>query len=563
MCFCIKDGVFIDPACGCGNFLIITYRELRLLELEVLKMKHTSTQLMIDFSHLLKVSVEQFYGIEYEDFPCQIAQVGMWLMDHQMNLRVSDFYGYYYARLPLTQSATIVHGNALRIDWESVVPKSELSFILGNPPFVGSKMQSEEQRADVAKVFHVACGYTPKGVGTLDYVSAWYCKAAQHMYGTAIRTGFVSTNSITQGEQVAALWKPLFDRFGIHLDFGYRTFKWSNEAKGKAAVHCVIVGFSIVPNHKPLAIYDGEDKIIAQNINPYLIDAPMIFIESRSKPLCDVPEIGIGNKPIDGGNYLFTEEEKAEFLQKEPQAEKWFRPWIGSHEFINGYFRYCLWLGDCPPKELRAMPEAMKRVKAVEQLRLKSDSKPTKKLAETPTRFHVENMPQSNYIVFPKVSSERRKYVPIGFLSPNVLASDLVFIIKDATLYHFGILTSNVHNAWMRAVCGRLKSDYRYSKDIVYNNFPWPNPDEKQKAAIEAAAQGVLDARAQFEGSSLADLYDPLTMPPELLKAHRKLDKAVWAAYGFDPKVVTSEAACVARLMEMWRGCMGGKPNGV
>ena len=545
---------FLDPACGCGNFLIITYRELRLLELEILKMKIGSKQLILDITPLLKVSVEQFYGIEYEDFPCQIATVGMWLIDHQMNLLVSEQFGQYYARLPLTQSATIVHGNALRIDWETVVPKNELSYILGNPPFVGSKMMSEEQRDDMAQIITDKNGNPTKGAGVLDYVSAWYYKAAKYSQNAQTHIAFVSTNSITQGEQVSALWKPLYEMYDIHISFGYRTFKWGNEAKGKAAVHCVIIGFQSSGGFQPpeKAIYENDGtKIIANNINPYLVEAPNIFIESRGIPLCDVPKIGIGNKPIDGGNYLFAEEEKTAFLCKEPQAEKWFRPWIGSDEFINGYRRYCLWLGDCSPAELRQMPEAMKRIEAVKQLRLASKSAPTRKLADTPRRFHVENMPKSNYIVVPEVSSERRRYIPIGFVTPDILASNLVKIIPDATLYHFAILTSSVHMAWTSAICGRLEMRYRYSKDIVYNNFPWPEATEEQKAETGKLAQAVLDARALFQDSSLADLYDPLTTPPELLKAHRDLDRAVMKLYGFSKE--TPEPAIVAALMERYQ----------
>jgi hypothetical protein len=476
----------------------------------------------------------------------------MWLIDHQMNLRVSDQFGQYYARLPLTKSATIVHGNALRIDWEDVVPKRDLAYILGNPPFIGSKMLSDEQRDDMAHTIVDGAGVPTKGAGILDYVAAWYYKAAKCLNGTQIRTAFVSTNSITQGEQAISVWKPLFDNYGVHIDFGYRTFKWSNEAKGKAAVHCVIVGFSAAYRGEKF-IYDGEEKMTAKNICSYLVDAPDIFIESRGKPLCDVPPIGIGNKPIDGGNYLFTEEQKDTFLRQEPQAEKWFRPWIGSDEFINGYRRYCLWLGECSPAELRHMPEAMKRVEAVRQFRLDSKSVPTRKLADTPRRFHVENMPISNYIVIPEVSSERRRYIPIGFVSPDIMASNLVKVVPNATLFHFGILTSNVHMAWVRAVCGRLKSDYRYSKDIVYNNFPWPDALDEQKSAIEKLAQAVLDARALFPDSSLADLYDPAAMPPELLKAHRDLDRAVMKLYGFTAQNTPSEAACVAKLMERYR----------
>jgi len=537
---------FLDPACGCGNFLIITYRELRRLELEVLKMLHSNHQRLLDVSQLFKVGVEQFYGIEYEDFPCQIAQVGMWLTDHQMNLLAGEHFGCYYARLPLSRSATIVHGNALRLDWTQIVPANELSYLLGNPPFVGARMMSESQKDDMQTVF----GDT-KNAGNLDYVAAWYYTAAKIIAASPqIRAAFVATNSVTQGEQVAILWKPIIEQLGLHIDFGYRTFKWSNEAKGKAAVHCVIVGFGKTPG-VPKFIYDGKEKFPAKNINGYLIDAPDVFVESRNKPLCAVPEIGIGNKPIDGGNYLFTDAEKAEFLLHEPLAAEWFRPWLGSDEFINGWQRWCLWLGKCPPSTLRKMPEAMKRIEAVRQLRLESKSPPTQKLAETPTRFHVENMPEGNFIIIPRVSSERRRYIPIGFLTPNNLVSDSAHIIPSATIYHFGILTSSVHNAWTRAVCGRLEMRYRYSKDIVYNNYPWPNPTEAQKTAIEAAAQGVLEARALYPDCSLADLYDPNTMPPELTKAHKTLDKAVMAAYGFDKDM--PEPEIVAALMESLR----------
>ena len=541
---------FLDPACGCGNFLIITYRELRLLELEILKMKTNTGQRHLDISTMLKVSVEQFYGIEYEDFPCQIAQVGMWLMDHQMNLRVADMFGMYYARLPLTQSATIVHANALRMDWEDVVPAKELSYILGNPPFVGARIMSAEQKDDLLHVFE-----DTKNAGNLDYVCCWYKKAVEIMQkNRRISTALVSTNSIAQGEQVAILWKPFFDK-GIHIHFAYRTFKWSNEAKGKAAVHCVIVGFGMQKQTDNF-IVNNDTRHKAENINGYLIDASNICIESRKKPLCAVPEIGIGNKPIDGGYYLFTEAEKNEFVKKEPLSEKYFRKWLGSEEFINGKVRYCLWLGDCPPSELKSMPECLKRVEAVKKYRLASKSAPTRKLADKPRRFHVENMPTSEYIVIPEVSSENRYYIPIGFLHPDILSSNLVKIIPNATLYHFGILTSSVHMAWMRAVAGRLEMRYRYSKDIVYNNFPWPEANDKQKATIEPLAQAVLDARALFPESSLADLYDPLTMPPELLKAHQKLDRAVMKLYGF--KANMAEAEVVAKLFERYQRLVAG-----
>ena len=536
---------FLDPACGCGNFLIITYRELRLLELEVLRMKINTAQRLLDVSSMLKVNVSQFYGIEYEEFPCQIAQVGMWLIDHQMNLLVADQFGTYYVRLPLKQSATIVHDNALRIDWNKVVLTEELSYILGNPPFVGARIMSTEQKADLRHVFG-----SVKNVGNLDYVCCWYKKAVGVMQKNRnIATAFVSTNSISQGEQVSILWKPFFEK-GVFINFAYRTFKWNNEAKGKAAVHCVIIGFGMIEKRNKF-IVDGDICSYVGNINGYLVDAKNICIESRRKPLCDIPQIGIGNKPIDGGYYLFTEDEKNDFIAKEPASKEYFKKWIGSDEFINGKKRYCLWLGDCEPADLKNMPECLKRVEAVRKYRLASKSKPTRKLADKPRRFHVENMPNNNYIVIPESSSKNRRYIPIGFLSPDIFSSNLVKIIPRGTLYHFGILTSSVHNCWMRTVAGRLKSDYRYSKEIVYNNFPWPEANKRQQTKIAKLAQVVLDARKQFPGSSLADLYDPLTMPPVLLEAHQNLDREVMRLYGFPARM--AEAAVVARLFELYQ----------
>ena len=561
---------FLDPACGCGNFLVIAYRELRLLELEVLRHVRQTEQLALDVFQLIGVNVDQFHGIEIEEWPARIAEVALWLTDHQMNLKVSEEFGMYFARLPLKESPHIVHGNALRIDWREVVPPERLSYLLGNPPFIGSKFLKGQQREEVASVFSGV-----KGAGVLDYVACWYRKAAEYMAqgaetgaasaalnGTKIpatgplRAAFVSTNSITQGEQVGVLWTELFRR-GIQIHFAHRTFQWNSEASGKAAVHCVIIGFGLGEvEDKWLFDYDtprsDPHAAKAKNINPYLVDGPEVVLFSRSTPICPVPAIGIGNKPIDGGHYLFTTEEKEEFLQKEPAASKWFRRWIGSDEFINGYQRWCLWLGECPPDELRHLPEALKRIEAVRALRLASKSAPTRKLAATPTRFHVENMPTGNYLVIPEVSSERRLFIPIGFMGPETLCSNLVKIFPDATFYHIGILSSTMHNAWMRAVCGRLKSDYRYSGGIVYNNFPWPEPTDKQRAAIETAAQGVLDTRAKFPTATLADLYDPLTMPPELVKAHQTLDRSVDAAYG--KSAFNSEAERVAFLFERYQG---------
>ncbi len=444
--------------------------------------------------------------------------------------------------LPLKSYTNIAEGNALRMDWEEVVPKLELNYIMGNPPFVGARMMGVGQKEDLNAIFP---GW--KNAGNLDYVSCWFKKAADLMEGTTIRSALVSTNSLTKGEAVANLWKPLFEA-GVHIDFAHRTFRWDSEAKIKAHVHCVIVGFSTAPNSRPKVIYSSDRPQIVQNINGYLLDAENIFVESRNKLLCNVPAIGIGNMPIDGGNYLFTEEEMQEFLAKEPAAEKWFKPWYGSQEFINRKPRYCLWLGDCPPHELRKMPKCMKCAEEVRQFRSNSNRSSTKKLADTPLLFGTTNMPSNNYSLLPKVSSEKRRYVPMGFMTPDILPSDLVFIIPNATLYHFGVLTSNIHMAWMRAVCGRLKSDYRYSKDVVYNNFPWPTPTEAQKAKIEQTAQAILDARALYPDSSLADLYDELIMPPELRKAHQQNDRAVMQAY----KTMT-ESSCVAELMRMYQ----------
>jgi len=540
---------FLDPACGCGNFLVITYRELRILELELLKELNGKSR-ALDISNEIKLNVDQFYGIELEEFPCRIAQTAMWLMDHLMNRKASEVLGEYFVRIPLHASAHIMNANSLTTDWESVVPKSELSYILGNPPFVGARIMSETQKAELMNIFQD----TPNN-GNLDYVTCWYKKAANYIQGTAIECAFVSTNSICQGEQVAILWKPLMEQQGIKINFAHQTFKWSNEAKGKAAVYCIIVGFSLHDRaKKQLFTYEtvtsAPQPHEVKKINGYLIDAETIFIESRTMPLCDVPEIGIGNKPIDGGNYLFTEEEKNAFVKSEPLSEKYFHKWLGSDEFINRYYRWCLYLGKCPPNELKQMPEVLKRIEAVRKMRLASTSEGTKKIAATPTRFHVENIPTSTYILIPKVSSEKRNYIPIGFISPETLASDLVFIVPDATLYHFGILTSGMHMAWMRYVCGRLEMRYRYSKDIVYNNFPWPAPTDKQKADIEVAAQTVLDARANYPDSSLADLYDPDTMPADLLKAHQKLDRLVEKAYG---KSFDSDAARVSFLFQKYQ----------
>ena len=541
---------FLDPACGCGNFLIVTYRELRLLELEVLKALY-GTQRAFNISDIVLCNVDQFAGIEYEEFPAQIAKVAMWLIDHQMNMLCSAEFGEYFVRLPLRKSANIIQGDALELDWNEVAPKEQLSYIIGNPPFVGARLMSKEQSAQIERVFdHI------RGAGNLDYVTAWYAKAAQYIQGTHIKVAFVSTNSIVQGEQVGILWRVLLEKYNVHIHFAHRTFKWSNEAKGNAGVYCVIIGFAnFDTDNKTIFEYEditGEPHILrAKNINPYLVDAKNTLIENRSKPICDVPSIGIGNKPIDGGNYLFTKEEMEEFIELEPKSAQYFRPWYGAVEFIQQKPRYCLWLGDCSPSELRAMPHCMERVKNVREFRLASKSEGTRKIAETPTRFHVENMPESSYIIVPKVSSERRRYIPMGFMDSMPLTSDLCFMVPEGTLYHFGVLTSAMHMAWTKCVCGRLKSDFRYSAGIVYNNFPWvENITDKQREKIEQCAEAVLEARKQFPNSSLADLYDPLAMPPALMKAHQALDKAVDATYRSAP--FTSDSQRMEFLFELY-----------
>ena len=537
---------FLDPACGSGNFLTETYLCLRRLENEAIAARQHDQVVLGDIDNPIQVSIGQFCGIEINDFAVTVARTALWIAESQMLRETEDIVRHDLHFLPLKTSARIRKANALRLDWESVVPKHKLSCIMSNPPFVGARLMSTCQKEDLNGVFS---GW--RNVGNLDYVCCWYKKAADLMTGTAIRTALVSTNSVTQGESVADLWKPLFAQ-GVHIDFAYRTFRWDSEARIKAHVHCVIVGFSIAPNSTPKVIYSSGLPQTAGNINGYLLDADDIFVESRNKPICDVPGIGMGNQPIDNGNYLFTREERDAFVKKEPAAEKWFRPWYGSWEFINRQPRYCLWLGKCPPNELRKMPECLKRVEAVRAFRLSSKRASTRKLADMPTRFQTENMPKGHYIIIPEVSSERRRYVPIGYMDDSVLCSNKLRLMPHATLYHFGILTSNVHMAWMRVVCGRLKSDYDYSINIVYNNFPWPTPTDEQRAKIEQTAQAILDARALYPDASLADLYDEITMPPELRKAHQENDKAVMRAYGFSVKDMT-ESACVAELMKMYK----------
>lgn len=542
----LAAGRYFDPAAGSGNFLTETYISLRRLENAVLRELYGREIVLGALDNPIKVSIAQFYGIEINDFAVTVARTALWIAESQMMKETESIVHMTLDFLPLRTYDHIHEGNALRMDWREVLPPSGNVRVMGNPPFVGARIMTagSVQKEDVAAVF---AGW--KNIGNLDYVCCWYKRAADYMHGTSVRAAFVSTNSVTQGDSVATLWKPLFAA-GISIRFAHRTFIWNSESNNKAHVHCVIVGFGYEKPDAPTIYANGQVSRV-EHINAYLVDAADVFVESRSKPLCDVPEIGIGNKPIDGGHYLFTKEEMDAFLAKEPNAAPYFKAWYGAQEFIHRKPRYCLWLGACTPHELRQMPLCHARVEAVREFRRNSASEGTRKLADKPTRFHVENMPKGHFIIMPKVSSERRRYIPCGFMDDSVLCSDLVFLIPQATLYHFGVLTSNVHMAWMRVVCGRLEMRYTYSKDIVYNNFPWCAPTDEQKAAIAQTAQGILDARARYPESSLADLYDDVTMPPDLREAHRANDCAVMRAYGFSTKL--TESACVAELMKSYQ----------
>ena len=596
---------FLDPACGCGNFLVITYRELRLLELEVLRATYKSGQGVLDVSDIIWLDVDMMYGIEYEEFPARIAEVAMWLIDHQMNMLISNEFGQYFARLPLKKSAKIVHGDALEVNWgtlkivdEITIKADQLNFktvaepiaeygtvnviakdaqeiastedfpphytkekihydyIIGNPPFIGSKVMSQFQRDAVVKQFDKV-----QGSGVLDYVSAWYVKAAKYIQDTKTKVAFVSTNSIVQGEQTSILWGTLLNKYNIKIHFAHRTFKWSNEAKGNAAVYCVIVGFAnFDTSNKSLFEYEdikGEaHELKVKNINPYLVDAKNILISKRTNPICDVPKMNFGNMPLDGGNLLLSDVEKNEFLKKEPKAEKFILPLISAQEFLNGLNRWCLWLINTEPSELKQLPEVIKRIELVKKFRLNSIAPSTQKFSATPALFRDRNQPET-YILIPSTTSENRKYIPLGFFGKNDIANNSCHTVPNGTLYHFGILTSQMHMAWVKSVCGRLESRFRYSKDIVYNNYPWPeNPIEKQVKSIETAAQKVLDTRLQFPKSKLADLYEPDIMPPALVKAHNELDKAVDSAYSKES--FTSEAKRMEFLFDLYEKYTAG-----
>ena len=526
---------FFDPACGCGNFLVLAYRELRLLEMDVLEVLFKGDQKFLAADFVSQVDVDQFYGIEIVEFPVRIAETALWLMDHQMNVLASERFGRYYVRLPLTKSAKIVHGNALRIGWDEVLPSKECSYILGNPPYVGKHYRTPEQSDDLRCVLP-----NFRNLGDVDYVTGWFVKAAEYIQNTPVRVGFVSTNSITQGEQVPLVWELLQDRFGVRIHFAYRTFVWSSEARGKAHVHCVIIGFGIgdLPTKRLYELEKtegGEERITvseAATISPYLLRNTKTLVRKRLTPLGDVPEIRCGNKPTDGGFYVFTNEERAEFLKEEPGAKHLFYRYTGAQEYINGNMRWCLWLEKVTPEELRLLPKVMERVRKVKQFRANSSAAPTRQAAETPARFFYQSQPSRDYILIPEVSSERRKYIPMGIVSSKIISANTNFVIPCNDLYLFGILTSAMHMAWVKTVGGKLKSDYRYSGSLIYNTFPWPEGvTDKKKADIVSTVKKIFEIRKSYSNSTLADLYDPLSMPPELAKAHRELDRAVERCY--------------------------------
>ena len=495
----------------------------------------------------IRVSISQFYGIEINDFAVTVAKTALWIAESQMMHETENLLHLNLDFLPLKSYTNIIEGNALKLDWNEVVPKEELNYIMGNPPFVGYYLQTENQKEELKEIY-----VNQDGAGKIDYVAGWYYKAAEYIYGTRCKCAFVSTNSITQGEQVAIIWKPLYKKFNIHIDFAYRTFRWNSEANQKAQVFCVIIGFSSLNYNGNKIIFENNVSKKVSIVNPYLIEAPVIFVNSSSKPICDVPKMSSGGKPVEGGHLIFTKEEMEEFIKKEPKSKQYFRPFVGASDYINNHIRYCLWLNDIDPKLLREMPNVMNRVELVKQFRLESKKEATRKCADTPTRFMEIKQPASDYLLIPATSSDRRRYIPIGYLDKSFIASNAASFVPNADNYFFGILTSNVHMAWMRVVAGRLGTDYRYSINIVYNNFPWPTPNEKQKARIEQTAQAILDARAKYPNSSLADLYDELTMPVELRKAHQQNDIAVMEAYGFDWHKMT-ESDCVAELMKMYQ----------
>ena len=541
---------FLDPACGSGNFLTETYISLRRLENEALSLLH-SGQIVLDFGSPVKVSIGQFFGIEIDHCSATAARTALRIAEHQMIKETKDVVHTSLDFLPVKTYDNIIEGNALRLDWERATPKERLDYIIGNPPFVGYSYQSPEQKEDLRRA-------APDTGKNIDYAAGWFFKAARFMKGTKIRSAFVSTSSITQGEQACSVWKPLFEKYHIHIDFAHRAFLWKSEASSKAHVYCVVVGFSFAPSDKPKRLFTSDRTEVANHINAYLLNAPDIFVERRARPLCDIPEIHNGGKPVDGGNLLLSPQEYEELISLEPDAQKYLRPFSGAAEFLKGKKRYCLWLKDVSPQELSKMPEIKERIEAVRSFRLSSKSPSTRKKADAPMLFAEAYEYHVRYLAIPRISSKNRPYIPIGFLSAEWIPSDGLFLIPRSALYHFGILTSGVHMAWIRALCCRLGNDYSYSSTIVYNNFPWPSPTDAQKAKIEKSAQGILNARALYPDASMADLYDRLLMPPELKKAHQANDRAVMEAYGF-PAKTTTEADCVAELIRMYQELKGKK----
>ena len=540
---------FFDPACGSGNFLTETYLSLRRLENELIRERYHGQVMMGAFVNPIKVNIGQFYGIEINDFAVTVATTALWISEAQMLSETERIIHQDIDFLPLKSYHNIIEGNSMQVDWGTLVHPD---YIIGNPPFVGKSFQTEEQKNDMKLVFDGVKNY-----GNLDYVASWYKKCADLMEGTRCKAALVSTNSVCQGIAVPPLWNHLLTR-GIKINFAYPSFKWKSESNDGAAVHCVIVGFSYTDAEEKLLFNEGKAPVRVSNINPYLLDAPSVIIDDRHDPICDVPKSAVGSFPTDGGNLVIQADELEDFIAREPSAKKYIRPFIGPLEFINSKKRYCLWLKDCPPQELRAMPLVKARVVAVRDFRLASKKQQTQRRADIPHLFAEDRQPDSNYILFPRTSSERRRYLPIGFLSAEVIAGDTI-ILPDATLYHFGVLTSNVHNAWMRVVCGRMKSDYRYSSTLVYNNLPWPEPTEAQRMKIEQTAQAILDARALYPESSLADLYDEVTMPPVLRKAHQENDRAVMEAYGWKASSQFTESLCVAELFKLYQKMTSGQ----
>lgn len=541
---------FLDPACGSGNFLTETYLSLRRLENEVIDALLYGQVILGQVTDPIRVSIGQFYGIEINDFAVTVAKTALWIAESQMMQETEKLVRHTLDFLPLRSYANIVEGNALRMDWERVVPKRELDYIMGNPPFVGHQWRTKEQAVDLESV----CKDIPK-CGKLDYVCGWYVKAADYMQGTQIHAAFVSTNSISQGESVGILWKPLFTEKHLTIEFAYRTFVWTSEAKDKAAVHCVIVGFTCGTARNTCYLYESDRRRTVEHINGYLVDAPNVFIQSRGKPLtAGLPIMSKGSQPTDGGNLIFSVEERDDLIKKYPQTEELLRRYISADDYINNEIRYCLWLVNISPSKYRNIHPIMERLERVVKCRRQSPTSSVQRNAETPMLFTQIRQPQSQYLAMPEVSSSKRKYIPFGYINPDVIGSNMLYLIPNATLYIFGVMISNVHMAWARTVGGRLKSDYRYTP-AIYNNFPWPTPTDEQKAKIEQTSQAILDARDLYPDASLADLYDPATMPPELVKAHQQNDKAVMRAYGFDIKT-TTESSCVAELMRRYQGLM-------